>query len=278
VHLLLKSASALLAAAALALGAPLTAQAAQKAGPTTVAATTGNDVSWPQCGKVLPTKQAFAIVGVNGGLANDSNRCFDQQWTWAQSSPGTKGQPNAAVYVNTANPELAGSWWPKNNYAENDPVPVPVPTAAAYNNGTCDGTASVACAYVYGWSKAYDDVHSRHVAVAADLRWWLDVETGNSWSSKNIAANRADLEAMATVFQKAGRRVGVYSTRYQYGAIVGTVDSSSALYPLDSWLAGGSSLKGAQSLCSATALTGGSHVTMTQYVSGAFDYDVSCIG
>src|ERR671920_2353469 len=35
----------------------------------------GNDVSWPQCNKALPEDPAFAIVGVNNGLANTTNPC-----------------------------------------------------------------------------------------------------------------------------------------------------------------------------------------------------------
>ena len=279
VRLLLASASAVLAAAALAVAVPLTAQAAPKASPTV---STGNDVSWPQCANKtsvvgpLPKGQAFAVVGVNDGLANGTNPCFAEEWQWAQGSSGTTKQPRSAVYVNTANPGLAGSWWPTGNFAENDPVAVPVPSD--YNGGTCDGTASAACAYVYGWSKAYDDVHGRGVTTPAGLRWWLDVETGNSWSATDLTANRADLEAMTKVFTDAGGSVGVYSTRYQYGRIVGTLASTSPLFALDSWLAGGSSLKGAQSLCTSAPLTAGSHVTLTQYVSGGFDSDVSCSG
>jgi hypothetical protein len=274
VRLLGKSASAVLAAVVLALTAPLTANAAQKA-PVTLP--TGNDVSWPQCGKPLPKGQAFAIVGVNHGLANDTNTCFDQQWAWAQRSSGATEQPKAAVYVNTANPELGGSWWPTDNFAEHDPVAVPVP--AGYDRGTCDGTASVACAYVYGWSKAYDDLSRQSDASPSGLRWWLDVETTNSWSSTNLTANRADLEAMTAVFTKAGGKVGVYSTRSQFATIVGTVPTGSPLVGLDSWLAGASSAKAAQSACSSAApLTTGSRVSLVQYVANGFDYDVSCIG
>jgi hypothetical protein len=43
-------------------------------------------------------------------------------------------------------------------------------------------------------------------------------------------------------------------------------------------LPGASSAKGAQSNCSAQALTTNSKVTLTQYTAGGFDYDVSCIG
>jgi hypothetical protein len=81
---------------------------------------------------------------------------------------------------------------------------------------------------------------------------------------------------MTEVFTQAGGTVGVYSTRYQYTKIVGAVDSPSSLYKLDSWLAGGSTLKGAQSLCSSAALTGGSRVAVTQYVSSGLDYDFAC--
>ena len=50
----------------------LPAQAATAAGP-------GNDVSWPQCGKALPKGQTFGIVGVNNGLANNTNPCLKTQ-------------------------------------------------------------------------------------------------------------------------------------------------------------------------------------------------------
>jgi hypothetical protein len=209
---------------------------------------------------------------VNGGLANDANPCFATQWDWAQQSSGRTSQPLASVYVNTANPELGGSWWPTGDETQQGDTTVQNPY------GHCDGSASPACAYLYGWSKAYDDVHRWGVTVTPGMRWWLDVETGNSWSSTRLDANRADLEAMTTVFQQAVGTVGIYSTRYQFGAIVGTVPAGSPLAGLDSWLPGASSLKGAQSNCSAAALTTGSTVSMTQYTSGGLDYDVSCIG
>lgn len=74
--------------------------------------TTGFDVSYPQCGSTLPTPTAFAIVGVNGGLANDPNNCLgpdpsytDSELYWAESTAvGGTSQPNTSLYVNTGDP------------------------------------------------------------------------------------------------------------------------------------------------------------------------------
>jgi hypothetical protein len=55
------------------------------------------------------------------------------------------------------------------------------------------------------------------------------------------------------------------------------VPSSSNLYRLPSWLAGARTLAGAKRNCSDAPLTAGGEVTVTQYVSGGFDYDHSCI-
>src|SRR5262249_44599895 len=110
------------------------------------AAETGNDVSWPQCGKPLPRGQLFGIVGVNNGLANNTNPCFAAQLAWANTSTGLTVQPKAALYVNTANPGLAGSWWPASNVYGGETIFNPY--------GSCDGKDTAACAYMYGYAKA----------------------------------------------------------------------------------------------------------------------------
>ncbi len=241
-------------------GAP--AQAAVAPGP-------GNDVSWPQCGKTPPKGQAFAIVGVNKGVANTTNPCLATQLSWAGTSTGGTGQPLVALYVNTANPGTAGSWWPTSNSYEG--------TSVANPYGQCtEGSVEEACSYMYGYAKAYDDANIRGISNAAAYTWWLDVETGNSWSTRT-AANRADLEGMAAYFASIGARTGLYSTKTQWTQIVGTVPSSSNLYTLPGWLAGANSLALAKRKCSEAPLTAGGKVTLTQYVSGGLDYDHSCI-
>jgi hypothetical protein len=59
----------------------------------------GYDVSYPQCGKTLPsTLQGIAIVGIGGGRPMTRNACRSDQWAWAAR------QAAAAVYVNTSDP------------------------------------------------------------------------------------------------------------------------------------------------------------------------------
>ncbi|MBT2566269.1 hypothetical protein J7I84_07110 [Arthrobacter sp. ISL-85] len=238
------------------------AEAGTGAGP-------GNDVSWPQCGKALPKGQAFRVVGVNNGLANTTNPCLATELSWAGASTGGTGQPKVALYVNTANPGSAGAWWPTSNtYAG---------TTVANPYGQCNsGSFGAACSYMYGYAKAYDDANSRGVSNPASYFWWLDAETGNSWSADK-AANRADLEGMTAYFASIGATAGIYSTSSQWSQIAGTVPSSSPLYTSRSWLAGASSLTSAKRMCSSAPLTGGGKVSLTQYVSGGFDYDYSCI-
>jgi hypothetical protein len=230
----------------------------------------GNDISWPQCNKTLPSGQAFGIVGVNDGLANNTNPCFAKELSWALQSKGGTGQPNVALYVNTANPGLQGSWWPTSNE-----YPAGTPVTNQY--GTCAGANDAACAYIYGYAKAYDDVNSRGVSNPSSYLWWLDVETVNTWQTDK-AANAADLEGMTAYFQSIGARVGLYSTNYQWGQIAGTVASTSNLNNLKSWMAGASSQSNAKSMCTtAKPLTTGSPVVLTQFVQSRLDYDYSCI-
>jgi hypothetical protein len=242
----------------------------------------GYDVSWPQCGTTLPSDAAFAVVGVNGGLANNTNPCLGPQLTWASGSSGVTSQPRVALYVNTANPAaLDASRWPTSNtYPDGSAEPVPNPY------GTCTGGDSAACSYIYGYAKAYDNgLPERGVPTPASFFWWLDVETENSWGPDK-AANRAVLEGMThyylDVLHAAG--VGIYSTGYQWGEIVGAlgavqsgtaIPGPSNLNGLPSWLAGATSLEGAQANCAQPPLTGGT-VTVTQYLMNGLDHNYAC--
>lgn len=248
--------------------------------------TIGYDVSYPQCGKALPYSHAFGVVGVNDGLPRSTNPCLASQLAWAWKSSGSvRSQPKAQVYLNTANPGAVtpkvASW----------------PSSGSTPYGTCTGTNSTACSWEYGWLRAGESATSfaqgaRTAAVDARISsyiWWLDVETTNSWqapgqdlvadkTSTASARNRATLEGMTAYLVGQGGRVGLYSTSYQWGQIVGTTPTTSNLAGRNSWIATGTNtLSGATSYCAKPALTPGGHVTLTQYAVSGYDRDHSCV-
>jgi len=242
----------------------------------------GNDISYPQCSRALPSSQSFGIVGVNGGLANTTNSCLSLQLKWAAASTGQTSQPKIQLYVNTANPGgLNTPSWPN---SDND----------LYGNtptnpyGKCDGSNSTACSWKYGWDRALEDVGQRFVPAAyqagistdsSTYKWWLDVETINTWQSgqpDSTQKNAADLEGMTAYFNSLGASVGLYSTSSQWGQIAGTVATGSNLTAQDNWRPGARNITSAKANCSLAPLTPGGKVTVTQYLANNQDYDYSC--
>jgi hypothetical protein len=265
-----------LAVAAGLLAAPSTASAApvSTAGQQT---RVGYDVSYPQCSTTLPSARAFGIVGVNGGLSTKANPCLSNQLTWASRANGSvPTQPRAQVYLNTANPgeliDLISTW----------------PTDGATPYGECDGENTTACSWQYGWERARNSVVSfftpaaraaRLTSLPSSYTWWLDVETMNSWQSGGQEAldrNRATLEGMTAYLLSRGGTVGIYSTGLQFGQIVGTVPLGSNLIGRDSWLAGATTLTGAQANCRLDPLVPGGRVVLAQYVENDLDHNHSC--
>lgn len=237
----------------------------------------GIDVSHPQCGRDLPEEAAFAIVGVNGGVATRANPCLAEQLEWAWESNGSvPEQPAAQLYVNTANPgqvrDLVTTW----------------PSAGVTPYGRCDGGNSAACSWRYGYERARDSVADFFVPAAREAdavslpsryTWWLDVETSNTWqrgSEDARSRNRAALEGMAAYLDSRGADIGLYSTGQQWARIVGSVPDDSPLAGLPSWLAGSSTLAEAVVACDLPPLTPEGRVTLTQYVPDDLDRNHSC--
>lgn len=260
----------------------ITPSATPTATPTPTVTKIGNDISYPQCNNSFPGGQGFGIVGINGGIATTTNPCLSTELLWAEGSVGTPNQAKVQLYVNTGNPGgLNTPSWPHNNTD-------PAGNTASNPYGTCDGSNSTACAWQYGWNRAVDDVQNKFIPAASaaavdqipgDYPWWLDVETTNSWdsgSSDALTRNRVDLEAMVSYFQSRGITVGIYSTNFQWGTIVGDVPAGSNLNGLRNWRPGATDLAGAQSNCTLSPLTTGGTVTMTQFTSN-FDTDYSCL-
>jgi hypothetical protein len=261
----------------------------------------GFDVSYPQCGATLPSLAAFAIVGVNGGLANDYNSCLSSELSWASTSTGSTSQPPASLYLNTADPgDMYNgkpiSDWPTSSI-EADPYGSCVTTTVTvrvrgHNASYIVGENSDACAWQYGYDLVQGnnilqgdvplfEQAARNASVSdspAMYTWWLDVETANSWQT-DATMNVADLEGMIAALQANGvtgvNDVGVYSTSAQWDSIAGgTPAPMSPLYQIPNWIPGATNESGAQSNCSLPSFTGGS-VTLTQW-TGTFDSDYAC--
>jgi hypothetical protein len=246
-------------------------------GASAAAANPGYDISYPQCGGSYPASPAFGVVGVNGGLANDPNECLSSELAWAKASPGltTPSQAPASLYINTADPGPAPGVtdWPKSG------------DAGSY--GTCDGSWSRACAYVYGQQRAtysYGLVNAIDPNLASTAPWWLDIETSNSWATSstagfaglNIAAIHGFIDGLTSA--GAAAPIGIYSTGSQWNAITGlTAQTTASAFgsSLPAWVPGARTLKQAQTKCASTAFTG-AKPTLAQYRKNGFDADLRC--
>lgn len=285
-----RHARSLLASLAIAIAVIITSSS-PAAAATRTASTTGNDISYPQCGRTLPSGQAFGIVGVTGGLANTLNPCLGpygsggratSELAWAWGSTGASKLPKAALYVNTADPGPGVADWPRDNIDPNGANEAAGnPNADPY--GSCDGSNSQACAWQYGWDRAVQDVTWLSTAAgqvsvasaASTYRWWLDVETANSWEtgSGGLANNAADLQGMVGALKAAGAVVGLYSTSYQWGVITGG-STAGSLNGLSDWIPGARTQSGARSNCSLPGFTGA--VMITQWFGNPYDGDWAC--
>lgn len=231
----------------------------------------GYDVSYPQCAGSDPSHPLFAIVGINGGLASNTNQCLSHELSWARATPGQKrpNQPPVSLYIDTGNPgghHVAD--WPKGG------------TARAY--GACNGLLTNACSYLYGEKRA---VHSYQLANALDSTaaetapWWLDVELTVSWAG-TYQLNIASLQGFIAGLRSAGATgpLGIYSTAPQWRDITGLTSQATATVfkGLRDWVAGTeATLTQAGQACNGDGFTG-VPPTLAQYRVGSFDADLRC--
>lgn len=248
----------------------------------------GYDVSYPQCSKKLPTTAAFAVVGVNGGTAANTNPCLAAQLAWAKKATvkNTTRQPSLQLYINTGNP---GNFiadimtWPTNNIDK---------SGALTNNpyGDCTGGNTISCSWQYGWNRAEEALIDRFVPAAqkaaistkaGDYTWWLDVELANTWqvgSPEAFARNVASLEGMAAYITDPSRggKIGLYSTALQWTGVTDNTESGH-FSNLPNWRPSGSTLNNAILNCKVAPLTTGGYISLTQYVQGGIDKNHSCL-
>ena len=253
--------------------------------PTSTVEQVGYDISYPQCGKSLPTDFYFGIVGVNGGNAATANSCLADQLVWANKAKAGSNQSKYQVYVNTANTGQVISQvrtWPTSSSVTMGSVP-------ANPYGVCTGANDRACSWLYGWNRSiYTENIFRSAANSkglnsntADYVWWLDVETSNTWQTGNndaLIRNAAAIEGFGAYYQSKGATAGLYSTSVQWTQITGNnIGISSNLNGLPNWRPSGASLANAKSNCSVAALTAGGFISLTQYVTKNLDNNHSCI-
>ena len=241
------------------------------------------DVSFPQCGGSMPRTRGatFGVLGTNNGTSYTSNPCLVTELAWAK-----RLALPPAFYANTANPGPRHSaHWPFGQST---------PRACSSSDPN-----SLGCSYDYGWNAGMqslavatdaaqrlhhvDRANARHRA--ANVDWWLDVETMNSWQAveghASTAARRRDVEALVgevDALRFAGvAHVGVYSTVYQWSLITGgSKVTHTAFARTPQWLAGYESNAAATAGCAQRGFTGGP-VVMTQYLGrDGFDADVLC--
>jgi hypothetical protein len=214
----------------------------------------GYDISWPQCGRPYPSTGDFGIVGVNDGKPYTGNPCLQSEYAAAAAAPG-----GAGFYLNTANPGTASTT--VNWYGQKAP------------DASCAPGHDAACAYDYGYNGAahavaYAQAQTGH---STGTTWWLDVETGNSWSPTDLGANLASVRGAADFLKtQPGVLTGIYSTHYQWGQITG-----GAQVPLPNWVAGAANVVEAKARCAPAWSATGGPVVLAQFF-GAFDGNYAC--
>ncbi len=208
------------------------------------AATTGYDVSWPNCRAVPPTSDAWGVVGVTGGLVFSENPCLQTEASWFRTP---------TLYVNTG---YAG---------------IQKALRFAHSPRRCASQDEQCLAYNYGYNAGLYATEQAFSHRLYSRMWWLDVETENSWSD-DPEVNRQALRGTADAIrhQTAGATIGYYSYPAQWDHITGSWRPGNP-----SWVATGTaSREAAVEACSQSGFTGGP-VWLAQYVL-ALDHDYSC--
>ncbi|MHB8329922.1 MAG: glycoside hydrolase family 25 domain-containing protein, partial [Acidimicrobiales bacterium] len=213
-------------------------------GPPYGHASTGYDISWPQCGGSYPPSAPVAVVGVNGGSAFTTNPCFGSEAAW--------GGPNLTVYLNLNSPQGSdSSQWGQGPAG-----------ACVMGDLQCES-------YNYGYNTARNSLSTAQSAGHGTRTWWLDVETGNYWTSDTSANDQVISGAIAAI-HGAGYAAAIYSTNYQWGQIAGSyVPSVPVWYPT------GQATSSPSAWCSGSSFAGGP-VYLVQEAAGSYDGDYAC--
>ncbi|HVW80644.1 MAG TPA: hypothetical protein VHB69_06880 [Mycobacteriales bacterium] len=228
--------------------------AAARTGGNPPSGAIGRDVGFQSCSQPLATDVSFGVVGVNAGRPYFPSSCLSLEYTWATS---LTYRPQ--YYMNLANPGRKSPNWGQGGPRGCDRTP-------KYDAG---------CGYDYGW-RAAKAAWGYVAAVGAPGRgrWWVDVETDNTWaySSKGIAANRMIIRGAVNYLRhKRHVTVGVYTQTIWWALITGGARFSKT--PV--WGGGAGSKRNARSNCKPVSITGGPAL-MAQWIRHGVDHDIIC--
>lgn len=205
---------------------------------------TGVDVSYPNCSATIP-KVSFGIVGVTGGLVYSTNGCV-------RAEAGHFG--NLSLYANTGLNASSSS--------------------AYYTQAQVGCNGDVYCAaYNYGYNAGMSALNYANAQGVSSSRWWLDVETGNSWNA-DVMQNQKSLQGEYDAFvQHGATTVGIYSTTAQWQSITGSWQNNWPSWGATTW----TTATQAQTYCTGHQFTGGPSLLM-QFRSkkSKLDQDVAC--
>jgi len=210
----------------------------------------GFDVSWPNCGRTLPTGSVLAVIGVTGGKPYTKNPCLREQYLAARLHGEVR------FYLNLNKPR----------------------GAVSLNGGAghCSTTDWDCRGFNYGWhaaSSAWRYAVSQIGDRPLRTRWWLDIETSNTWSSNKHVNARVIAGALAFLRTRGhADRVGVYSTTYQWRQIAGTYRPGVAVW----YATAETSARRAAAFCHSRYSFTGGPVRMVQYAPVRIDRDYLC--
>ena len=250
---------ALRRAALISLGLPilvwlLTGGRSLAAGNPYTAGSSGYDVSYPDCSSPSSPTGTFAIIGVTGGRAFTNNPCLA-----SEVSAAVRQNATVSFYMNL-NTAIGST------SSEGDTGPA----------GRC-AKANKACVdYNYGYNAAVAAYGATSELVAAPVMWWLDIETGNSWS-RSSALNDDVIEGAVDFLQTKGD-VGIYSTAAMWTTIAGSTFQPGTL-PVPGGQQVGAAVQGnwvPASACPASALFPNGVVWVIQHSTTPYDQDSSC--
>lgn len=204
----------------------------------------GVDISYPNCTAKIPAV-SFGVVGVNNGIVYGHNSCA--------AAEATKFS-DLSLYANTGlNASKSSAYY----------------TQAQVG---CNGDVNCA-AYNYGYNAGKDALDYASSQGLSSSKWWLDVETANSWT-KDVVQNQKSLQGEYDALVTAGAStVGVYSTTAQWQSITGGWQNNWPNWGATTWTTAAK----AQAYCTGHQFTGGPSLLM-QYKSrqSKIDQDVAC--